>query len=511
MGLNPVPNTARITQEFGSFPGGYNPAGGHTGRDYGTAQLTDAVAIADGTVLWADWCHKLPGGPNGWAQRWFFDLAFGGIIVVIRHADCIATYSHMYSTPLNPGDRVRKGDYIGDTGNTGSATSGPHLHFEIMPPQPWYGSSTYGRIHPAPYVAEPYRINTPPPPIVTPPPLYANGYDVSAYQPHDIVTRVAGDFVIVKTTEGAGWTSDRWQRQLDDARRRGMRVGVYHYAQPGLNGSDREADYFVNTVARAGRLAKDLAFFLDWEEAGYYSYTAWARDFMARVDQLTGRQCGLYANTAGLIGGVWSDKDKARPLWRAYPILKGTGYATAFNMPRPPAGWRKLVLDQYSFFGRLPGYGADLDLNVYYGGLPEWAGIGSPIIDIKDWFDMADKNTLKDALREVLTEPAVLDRIASRVLDTRIELTGNDPAGKPYEGTTSLRAEAGWGTFRGFRDRRIEAGATQAAQASTTAVELLGDLVEHIKAQPAPPAHPDLAEKLGELTDPATDSPTKEA
>lgn len=160
-GMSPVPTGTKITQEFGAFPGGYNPAGGHTGRDYGTWSGTNAVARAPGTVLWADWSYKLPGGPQGWALRWFFDLLFGGIIVVIQHDDgLITTYSHMSSTHLNPGDRVARGEFVGKTGNTGSATSGDHLHFEAMPRNPNYASPTYGRIHPAPYITGAYLTST---------------------------------------------------------------------------------------------------------------------------------------------------------------------------------------------------------------------------------------------------------------------------------------------------------------------------------------------------------------
>lgn len=160
-GMSPVPTGTPITQEFGSYPGGFNPAGGHTGRDYGAWTGTFAVARTAGTVLWADWCHNLPGGPYGWALRWFFDLAFGGIIVVIEHDDgIITTYSHMWSTHLNPGDRVGKGEIVGETGNTGAATTGDHLHFEAMPRHPDYSSGTYGRIHPGPFVTEPYTTIT---------------------------------------------------------------------------------------------------------------------------------------------------------------------------------------------------------------------------------------------------------------------------------------------------------------------------------------------------------------
>lgn len=200
-----------------------------------------------------------------------------------------------------------------------------------------------------------------------------HGIDVSAYQPPNINQLVAADFVIVKVTEGIGWTSDRWVQQLREAKAKGRKIGVYHFAHPEANGSDGEADYFVKAVKAAGMATSDLSWWLDWEVEGTFHYTRWAEDFMGRVDKLTGHTCGLYTHTVGLTSGAWSAKAKGRPVWRAYPCLKGTAYATSFNMPDLPAGWSRHVLDQYSFHGRLPGYGADLDLNVYYGGLPEWA------------------------------------------------------------------------------------------------------------------------------------------
>lgn len=159
MGIRPLREGIPISQEYGTNPGGYNPAGGHTGRDYAAFQGEKLVAIADGRVWFADHSYNLPGGPQGWAQRLFLDLTFGGVLVVIEYDDVYAIYAHLSRTDLNAGDWVRQGDLIGLSGNTGGASSGAHLHFEILPRYPNYGSPTYGRVHPAPYITGAYRLN----------------------------------------------------------------------------------------------------------------------------------------------------------------------------------------------------------------------------------------------------------------------------------------------------------------------------------------------------------------
>lgn len=159
MGIRPLREGIPISQEYGTNPGGYNPSGGHTGRDYAAFQGEKLVAIADGRVWFADHSYNLPGGPQGWAQRLFLDLTFGGVLVVIEYDDVYAIYAHLSRTDLNPGDWVRQGDLIGLSGNTGGASSGAHLHFEILPRYPNYGSPTYGRVHPAPYITGAYRLN----------------------------------------------------------------------------------------------------------------------------------------------------------------------------------------------------------------------------------------------------------------------------------------------------------------------------------------------------------------
>lgn len=72
---------------------------------------------------------------------------------------------------------------------------------------------------------------------------------------------------------------------------------------------------------------------------------------------------------------------------------------------------------------------------------------------------MANEDTLVAAIRRVIPE------IRDAVLDEPIKVWGNDPEGNPYGGHTTLRKEASYGTFRGFRDRRIESGLDVVADA----------------------------------------------
>jgi len=54
-----------------------------------------------------------------------------GLIVVIDHAAGFETrYAHLSRIRVTEGQRVSRGDRIGDMGSTGRST-GPHLHYEV--------------------------------------------------------------------------------------------------------------------------------------------------------------------------------------------------------------------------------------------------------------------------------------------------------------------------------------------------------------------------------------------
>jgi murein DD-endopeptidase MepM/ murein hydrolase activator NlpD len=55
-----------------------------------------------------------------------------GNVVVLRHAGGIETlYGHMASIAVKAGDEVAESAVLGIVGNTGTASTGRHLHFEV--------------------------------------------------------------------------------------------------------------------------------------------------------------------------------------------------------------------------------------------------------------------------------------------------------------------------------------------------------------------------------------------
>lgn len=110
----PVKSAFRFTSGFGYRR---DPKGAgtrmHEGTDFAAAHGTPIYATADGVVTHA-----------GWSGGY-------GRLVKIKHAFGIETrYAHMSQIRVSVGDRVSRGDRIGDMGNSGRST-GTHLHYEV--------------------------------------------------------------------------------------------------------------------------------------------------------------------------------------------------------------------------------------------------------------------------------------------------------------------------------------------------------------------------------------------
>jgi len=103
----PVRSGFRLTSGFGTRWGRL-----HAGTDFAGAHGTPIHATADGVVTHAGW-------QGGY-----------GRMVKIEHEFGIETrYAHLSRIRVSVGQRVSKGDRIGDMGNTGRST-GTHLHYE---------------------------------------------------------------------------------------------------------------------------------------------------------------------------------------------------------------------------------------------------------------------------------------------------------------------------------------------------------------------------------------------
>ncbi|WP_175408978.1 M23 family metallopeptidase [Streptomyces sp. TRM64462] len=111
---------------------GYNQGGAmwtnkHSGQDFAVPIGTPVKAVHSGTVVKA--------GPNGGGDG----PAYGNAIV-IKHANgTYSQYAHLSKINVKIGSKVKTGQVIARSGNTGNS-SGPHLHFEIRT-TPNYGSS----------------------------------------------------------------------------------------------------------------------------------------------------------------------------------------------------------------------------------------------------------------------------------------------------------------------------------------------------------------------------------
>jgi peptidoglycan hydrolase-like protein with peptidoglycan-binding domain len=108
----PVPGH-RITTPFG-VRGDHWAAGYHTGDDYAAPIGARVVATRGGRVVGAGWN--------------ILGAAYGRQVIIetdgIRHL-----YAHLSRISVSAGQRVARGEKLGEVGDTGN-TTGPHLHYE---------------------------------------------------------------------------------------------------------------------------------------------------------------------------------------------------------------------------------------------------------------------------------------------------------------------------------------------------------------------------------------------
>lgn len=92
----------------------YNTRNKHFAVDIALPKDTPIKAVANGSVVFADWTPST------------------GNVIIIKHRDGIlSVYKHMATMTKSQGDVVRTGEVVALAGNTGSESTGIHLHFEL--------------------------------------------------------------------------------------------------------------------------------------------------------------------------------------------------------------------------------------------------------------------------------------------------------------------------------------------------------------------------------------------
>lgn len=98
----------------GTISQGYDPSVEHYAVDVVVPRNTPIKAAAEGNVVFAGWTTET------------------GYVVIIDHPyNIITVYKHNASLNVRQGDAIAPGQVIALVGNTGTMTTGPHLHFEL--------------------------------------------------------------------------------------------------------------------------------------------------------------------------------------------------------------------------------------------------------------------------------------------------------------------------------------------------------------------------------------------
>ena len=110
----------------GGISDGFDLSHGHFGVDLEAAEGVLVHAVDDGTVLISD-----------------YTVEHGYVMAIQHRNNRISVYKHNASLLKEVGELVQMGDVIASVGNSGTQTTGPHLHFEWwvsgqpIDPAPW--------------------------------------------------------------------------------------------------------------------------------------------------------------------------------------------------------------------------------------------------------------------------------------------------------------------------------------------------------------------------------------
>ena len=92
----------------------YNTENNHLAIDVVSKEDSPIMAILDGNVVFTGYTKET-----------------GNIIYLQHKNNILSVYKHVKNTLVKQGDYIKKGKVIATMGNTGTITSGPHLHFEL--------------------------------------------------------------------------------------------------------------------------------------------------------------------------------------------------------------------------------------------------------------------------------------------------------------------------------------------------------------------------------------------
>lgn len=189
------------------------------------------------------------------------------------------------------------------------------------------------------------------------------GIDVSEWQGNIDFARVkeAGiEIVYIRAGQGFSYKDAQFERNYAEAKRNGLKIGVYHYMTArSVEDAKLQAQFFVSLIS--GKQI-DCKLAMDFESFGSLSRTQIneiAVAYMEELKRLSGKEVVVYSNTYDA-KYVFNSEVAKEPLWVAqYGV----------NEPQDNGNWRNWVGYQYSSTGRVSGISGNVDLDRYTDGI----------------------------------------------------------------------------------------------------------------------------------------------
>lgn len=256
-----------------------------------------------------------------------------------------------------------------------------------------------------------------------------NGIDISSWQTGIDLSAVPADFVLVKATEATNYVNPDCDRAFQQAARAGKLLGIYHFARPG--DARAQADFFISKCK--GYIGRAILV-LDWEANAIPLGPAWAKAWLDRVYQVTGIRPLIYMSASVTGEYDWTAVVKANyGLWVAAYAL-GYQRIDGYRVPSGPKGvkhWPSAVIWQYTSSGRLPAWGGNLDLNIFYGDRAAWAKYagGAPVNPSANADSRARTKTDNQLMLDIDGDPggATYSRF-QQVMGTHIDGVKSEPS-----------------------------------------------------------------------------------
>lgn len=184
------------------------------------------------------------------------------------------------------------------------------------------------------------------------------GMDVSAWQGYINYeqARDSGiEYVYIKATEGTWYKDTYLQYNYENAKKEGIKVGVYHFVRAtDVASAKAEARYFANAISG---LEIDCKLAMDFEEFGNLSnqeINTISFAFLEETERITGKDMVIYSNTNDAINVFNQEIANKYPLWVAnYGVQE----------PYDNGKWSNWVGFQYTSMGRINGVNGYVDLN----------------------------------------------------------------------------------------------------------------------------------------------------